>query len=785
MNFPTDALLKLSAGFLETGFMAMKAGAQTMQAGLEALAGPPSDAWLKDVPVNGPQTLDTALAELANQAIRIGRLTPPEGDEIVKAAGELVRSARRSFGYLKPGDPRLLLLPFTAPLSAIALLSDSMLAATVAYSVLGPQRIPSFMSDALEMFSEVNLFVSLQYKELSVRHRERLEREPDDSATRLELGRVCLKCGLYDDAIRELGLAAKDPATRAVAMHESAVAQYRAGRFAEAVADGVEAMNANPANERARYWMWMASRSLGGYPDSVPVKHRMEAKTGYARTSIQFEEIAAKIGLDKTSGGRGSAIFDYNNDGLMDIVLAAAYGGCSLYRNNGDGTFTDVSVGCGLDQCINAFSVTAGDYDNDGFVDLYVTRLGFYSGDGTLYHNNGDGTFTDVTAQAGVQHWGPTFTSAWVDYDCDGYLDLFITNNISGIFGPRVPNRLFHNNGNGTFTEVTETAGLHTVFPTIGSAWGDYDNDGYPDLFASSGLGRPQLFHNNHDGTFTDVGKKAGFTDFVVGSVSFWCDYDNDGWLDLVQYSWSDHEDVVTTMKTGHGPADGSATRVYHNNRDGTFTMVSRELGIDGCWGTMSGSFGDVNNDGYIDFILGNGSPRMDRSEPLVVLESDGKRYNNVTFSAGLPFSGKSHGANCADLFGDGRLTIVVASGGAYPGELLTTSVFRPKERMGNYLNVRVTGTKSNRDGIGARITLFTDATQQMREVGGGTNFGCLPPEQHFGLGKLTEVDALEIRWPGGARQRVENPPVNSTIRVTEGRPGWESVYAVTLPNPD
>jgi hypothetical protein len=245
-----------------------------------------------------------------------------------------------------------------------------------------------------------------------------------------------------------------------------------------------------------------------------------------------------------------------------------------------------------------------------------------------------------------------------------------------------------------------------------------------------------------------------------------------------VQYSWSDHEDVVQTIKTGHGPVDGSIMRVYHNDRDGTFSMRSRELGIDGCWGTMSGTFGDVNNDGRLEFLLGNGSPRMDRSEPLVLLESDGKHYRNVTFSSGLPFVGKSHGTNCADLFGDGRLSIVVAAGGAYPGELLTSSVFCPKERTGNYLNVRLTGVKSNRDAIGARITLLTGATQQMREVSGGTNFGCMPLEQHFGLGTLTEVDALEIRWPSGLRQRIENPPVNNTIRITEGQPVWEEVYA-------
>jgi hypothetical protein len=537
-------------------------------------------------------------------------------------------------------------------------------------------------------------------------------------------------------------------------------------------------MAADPSNERSRAWLWLASRSLGGYPESVPAEYQMEMKVGYEPATVRFEDIAEKLGLDKTSAGRGTAVFDYNNDGLLDILFTAAHGGCSLYRNNGDGTFTDVSINSGLDACVNGFVVTAGDYDNDGFVDLYVTRLGFYAGNSVLYHNNGDGTFTDVTEQAGVQSWGPGFTASWVDYDCDGYLDLFVANNLGGLFDRRIPNRLFHNNGDGTFTDLTEAAGLHTIFPTFGSSWGDYNNDGYPDLFLSASLGRPQLFRNNGDGTFTEVGVEAGLTEFVVGTTCFFCDYDNDGWLDIVQFTWSDHEDVIHTMKTGHGPADGSPMRVYHNNRDGTFSMRSGELGIDGCWGTMTGNCGDLNNDGNLEFLLGNGSPRMDRLEPLILLESDGTKYRNVSFSAGLPFAGKSHGTNCADLFGDGRLSVIIAAGGAYPGDLLTSSVYCPDKLPGNYLNVRLAGVKSNRDAIGARITLIRGESRQMREVGGGTNFGCLPFEQHFGLGKLTGIDALEIRWPSGLRQRVDNPPLNSTIRITEGRPAWDDVYA-------
>ena len=192
----------------------------------------------------------------------------------------------------------------------------------------------------------------------------------------------------------------------------------------------------------------------------------------------------------------------------------------------------------------------------------------------------------------------------------------------------------------------------------------------------------------------------------------------------------------------------------------------------------MSGNVGDFNNDGHLDLVLGNGSPRMDRLEPPILLESDGSRFHNITFAAGLPFYGKGHGAYLADLFGDGRLSILVAAGGAYPGDLLTTRVFCPKRLPGNYLNVRLVGVKSNRSAIGAWVTLHAGGKKQHREVSGGSNFGCLPLEQHFGLAAIEAVDSIEIRWPSGLRQRFENLPINTTIQFTEGEPSWASVYS-------
>ena len=412
--------------------------------------------------------------------------------------------------------------------------------------------------------------------------------------------------------------------------------------------------------------------------------------------------------MDKTSGGRGTAVFDYDNDGWLDIVITSAYGGVNLYHNNGDGTFTDVSVNSGMDASTNTFAVIAGDYNNDGVHRrLYVTRSGFFAGNGQLFRNNGDGTFTDVTDEAGLGGvWGPAFTASWVDYDGDGLLDLFVANNLSGLFERKTPNRLFHNNGDGTFTEVTEQAGLKTIWPTIGGAWGDYDNDGFMDLFLSNALGRSQLFHNNGDGTFTDVSEQAGVTATGFGSPAFFWDFDNDGWMDIGQFIWSDHDDVVYTMRNGNGPQGGQSMRVYRNNRDGTFTMVSGEIGLTECWGTMSGSFGDFNNDGYLDLALGNGSPKLDRLDPMVIFENDGTKFRNTSFAAGLPFTGKSHGVNMADLFGDGRLSILVGAGGAYPGDLLTASIYCPTTLPGNYLNVRLAGVKSNRSAIGARVML-------------------------------------------------------------------------------
>jgi len=765
-----ESLFRLSSRALESGLAGMDAALSTAQKSLDGWTGQPPATARNRAPSEGPRGIDDGTAELANRLVRLARSTAQQGDWTT-ISQELATALRRSLPAEMPasGWQWLALSAQSAqvPFSLGTLAIQEMLRGLATAQSVPPRLLPDFLEFAVEIFGDLHIYFSLQYREELDRQIEAVRRNPDDARMRLELGRTYIKCGLYDQAVRELQVAAKDAAVRPRALYECTVADHRAGRYERAIAAGADSLALDPTNERARYWLWLSAKKAGGYPDEVPDALRMEARDGYNATSLELESVAEEIGLDKTAGGRGTAVFDFDGDGHLDIVIGGAHAGCSLYRNNGDGTFSDVSTGSGLDKCVYAFGLAAGDFDNDGRPDLFVSGLGFFDGQAQLFRNMGDGTFEDVTHDAGLDAWGPGFLATWVDYDCDGHLDLFVVNNLGGLFDRKTPNRLFHNNGDGTFTDVTEDCGLRTSWPSLGAAWGDFDNNGLPDLFVSN-MGRSQLFRNNGDGTFTDVSRSAGIDAACFGSSALCCDIDNDGWLDIVQFTYSRPQDAIHTLRTGQGPVDGTPLRIYRNNRDGTFTLISGDRGINGCWGTMSGNAGDVSNNGHLDLLLGNGDPSMDRNEASVLLENDGRQFRNTTFAAGMPFTGKGHGVNMADLTGDGRLHLIVASGGLYPGDLQTTTVFRPKRLPGNYLNVRLQGTRCNRDAIGARVKLRAGGVEQHRLVSGGTGFGCLPCEQHFGLAAAEKVEAIEVRWPGGAVQRFCDLPVNTTVRLVE-----------------
>jgi len=529
----------------------------------------------------------------------------------------------------------------------------------------------------------------------------------------------------------------------------------------------------------------------------------------------QFVEVSAKAGIRfsltsggpekryiiEAKGGGGIAWFDYDNDGYPDLFLVNGSAfehwkrGDSprsrLYHNNGDGTFTDVSAASGLDHTGWGMGVCVGDYNNDGYDDLYLT----YYGGNVLYRNNGNGTFSDVTDRAGVRGHGWGMGCAFGDYDNDGRLDLYVANyvdvdiarlgepgsapnctyrSIATFCGPRgLPGGrdiLFHNNGDGTFADVTEKAGIDRAqYFGLGVVMGDYDRDGRLDIYVANDSTPSSLYHNNGDGTFTDVGVPAGVAysgegQEQAGMGTDFGDYDNDGWLDLVKGNFSD-----------------DTNNLYHNNRDGTFTDVTYPAGIgDVTWPftTFGAKFLDYDNDGWKDIFFANGQtfPQMDRYPTGITYAErnllfhkrhDGK-FDEVGLRAGpgLALKKVSRGLATADYDNDGDLEIMVSNMNDSP-ELLRHARKNPCHSV----VVKTLGTRSNRDGIGTKVTLVAGGLTQYDEVrSGGSYLSSSDLRVHFGLGAATKIDRLELRWPSGQMDIVPSPPIDHLLVVKEGQ---------------
>lgn len=463
-----------------------------------------------------------------------------------------------------------------------------------------------------------------------------------------------------------------------------------------------------------------------------------------------------------------------------------------LYKNNRDGTFTDVTEKSGLIHAGWGQGCCIGDYDNDGFDDLFVT----YWGKNVLYHNNGDGTFTDVSEKAGVAGPGTLWSTgcAFLDYDRDGRLDLFVANYCGGDLKtwplpeagpclyksvivacgppglPGAKNILYHNNGDGAFTDVSEKAGITQETGTygLGVAVADFDNDGWPDVYVSNDSQPAVLYHNNHDGTFTDIAVMAGCAYSADGKPQSGmgtsvADYDNDGWLDIVKMSFS--EDTAT---------------LYRNIGGGNFDDVTFPAGLGADtrqlrWGC---GFFDLDNDGWQDIFVANGHiyPEIEklnldiryRQPKLVYLNQRNGRFQNVSQQLGEAIQHPISARGCAfgDFDNDGDLDILLNPVNDYP-ELL-----RCDASTGNHwIKIKAIGTKSNRSGIGARIRCVAGSLQQIDEVRSGASYASQNDLRvHFGLGKATQADRIEIRWPSGFVETLENVPADCLIYVQEGK---------------
>jgi hypothetical protein len=526
----------------------------------------------------------------------------------------------------------------------------------------------------------------------------------------------------------------------------------------------LEVLKDAPDNLQARWLLNVAAMTLGTWPDGVPEQFRLGPDLFASEDDIKpFPDIAADLGLDVDDLAGGSIAEDFDGDGDLDI-MASAMGLASplrLFLNNGDGSFTEVSKEAGLEGETGGLNIVETDYDNDGRPDVFVLRGG-WMGEGGIYprsllHNEGDGTFKDVTEQAGLLSFRPTQTATWFDYDNDGWLDVYVGNE-SGQDRPH-PNELYHGNGDGTFTEVAHRCGVDAVGFVKGVTSGDYNNDGRPDLYVSVRGADKLLYRNDGPGPeggwrFTEVAHAAGVIEPHFSFPTWFFDYDNDGWEDLFisGYMIKDVGDIAADV-LGR-PNKGEQLRLYRNNGDGTFADVTKGAHLDHVLQAMGSNYGDLDNDGWLDIYLGTGNPDLGTLIPDRVFRNDGGRvFRDVTTSGGFGHLQKGHGVSFADFDNDGDEDIYHVVGGAFEADHFRNAFFENPGHGHHFLVLKLEGVKANRAAIGARlrvvVTTPSGERSLHRTVRTGGSFGGSPLRQAIGLGDATGVVRVEIGWPG------------------------------------
>jgi enediyne biosynthesis protein E4 len=559
---------------------------------------------------------------------------------------------------------------------------------------------------------------------------------------------------------------------------------------------------------------------------AVQAHHKTPAKSATANSStLKFVDIAQQAGLtvshisspekkyivESMSGGAG--LIDCDNDGKLDILTVNGstvdhyrQGGdtmITLYHQDANLRFSDITKAAGLTRKGWGMGVAVADYDNDGLPDIYVTGYG----GNVLYHNLGNCRFEDVTEKAGVRGGGFSTGAAWADYDRDGYVDLFVSRYVhfdmnklpdfgsdekncrfKGILVQCGPwgmigesDLLFHNRGDGTFEEVSKKAGVHdpTHYYGLGAIWGDYDNDGWPDLYVANDAGPNYLYHNKHNGTFEEVGMLSGIAisgdGLEQGSMGVdWGDYLHDGRMAMFVTNFVEQPDTLYRNMGENGFADASWPAKLARP---TYPMVG--------WGT---AFFDPDNDGWLDLLVANGHvyPQTDSipdttgyRQPLMLFRNkrDGRFENDSAVLASIPLKSR-RGAAFGDINNDGNVDVVLINVGETPSLLLNQS-----QNRNHRVLFKLVGTKSNRSAIGARVTVQAGALKQFSEIrAGGSYISQNDPRLHFGLGSETHMEQVEIRWPSGKTELLKNLPADFIYTVVEGRGVQQKLPLPALP---
>lgn len=540
----------------------------------------------------------------------------------------------------------------------------------------------------------------------------------------------------------------------------------------------------------AKWLLNVAYMTVGEYPSGVPPQYLIPPTAFDSEVEFpRFTNIASILGVGTFSLSGGAVADDFDNDGLLDLVVSSSdvEGQLKFLRNDVSGVFLDRTEKAQLTGIVGGLNLIQADYDNDGWLDVLVLRGGWFAQSGRHPNsllqnmtgiNAGEILFRDVTFLAGMGDFHyPTQTGAWGDYDNDGDVDVYIGNESTD--WQISPSQLFRNEGDGAFVEVAEEAGVINDRFTKAVVWGDYDEDGFADLYISNLGSANRMYRNNVDGTFVDVASDVGVAGPTYSFPSWFWDFDNDGHLDLYVASY---EASIAHVAASYLelPFRAELSRLYRGDGLGGFVDVARSSNLVRPTKAMGANFGDLDNDGYCDFYLGTGDTDYGELMPnLMFLNVGGEKFVDVTTAGGFGHLQKGHGVAFADFDNDGDQDIFEQMGGAYKGDGFLDSFYENPGFGNRWLSVRLTGILSNRAGIGARIRVDVNDNNVPRtiykHVNSGGSFGANPLRQTIGLGTATRIERLVVYWPvSGEEQSFVNVPLDVFLDIEEGNPTYK-----------